>query len=90
MQEWQELTASERTTILAEYNAAGISLIVSLFGSTETPTSSGYDAITTANNMAAWVLEYGVLGVDIDYEVPKEPLLNEPKLISIPGLWCIR
>jgi chitinase len=68
-QEWQELTASERTSILDEYNAAGISLIVSLFGSTETPTSSGYDPIGTANTMAAWVIEYGLQGVDIDYEV---------------------
>ncbi|KIJ19596.1 carbohydrate-binding module family 5 protein [Paxillus involutus ATCC 200175] len=67
-QEWQELTASERTSILDEYNAAGISLIVSLFGSTETPTSSGYDPIGTANTMAAWVIEYGLQGVDIDYE----------------------
>ncbi|KIJ62462.1 carbohydrate-binding module family 5 protein [Hydnomerulius pinastri MD-312] len=67
-QEWEELTASERTTILDEYNAAGISLVVSLFGSTETPTSSGYDPIDTANTMAAWVTEYGVQGVDIDYE----------------------
>ncbi|KAH7925802.1 glycoside hydrolase family 18 protein [Leucogyrophana mollusca] len=67
-QEWEELTASERSTILAEYDAAGISLIVSLFGSTETPTSSGYDPIDTANTMAAWVIEYGLLGVDIDYE----------------------
>ena len=66
---WQELTASERTTILDEYNAAGISLIVSLFGSTDTPTTSGDDPITTANTMAAWALEYSLQGVDIDYEV---------------------
>jgi len=68
-QEWQGLTASERSSILSEYEAAGISLIVSLFGSTETPTSSGYDPIGTANTMAAWVIEYGLQGVDIDYEV---------------------
>lgn len=66
---WEELTASERTTILDEYNAAGISLIVSLFGSTDTPTTSGDDPITTANTMAAWALEYSLQGVDIDYEV---------------------
>ncbi|KAJ8594182.1 glycoside hydrolase family 18 protein [Rhizopogon salebrosus TDB-379] len=61
-QEWQALTASERSSILSEYEAAGISLIVSLFGSTETPTSSGYDPIGTANTMAAWVIEYGLQG----------------------------
>ncbi|KAH7886592.1 glycoside hydrolase family 18 protein [Phlebopus sp. FC_14] len=65
---WQELTASQRTSILNEYNAAGISLVVALFGSTETPTSSGYDPINTANTMAAWVIEYGLQGVDVDYE----------------------
>jgi chitinase len=67
-QEWEELTASQRSSILSEYEAAGISLIVSLFGSTETPTSSGYDPIDTANTMAAWVIEYGLQGVDVDYE----------------------
>ncbi|KAF8548105.1 glycoside hydrolase family 18 protein [Imleria badia] len=67
-QNWQELTASQRSSYLSEYNAAGISLIVSAFGSTETPTSSGLDAVTTANSIAAWVTEYGVLGVDVDYE----------------------
>ncbi|KAG2106191.1 glycoside hydrolase family 18 protein [Suillus discolor] len=67
-QEWEELTAAQRSSILSEYDAAGISLIVSLFGSTETPTSSGYDPIDTANTMAAWVIEYGLQGVDIDYE----------------------
>lgn len=73
---WQELTASERTTILDEYNAAGISLIVSLFGSTNTPTTSGDDPITTANTMAAWALEYSLQGVDVDYEVFSEPLFT--------------
>ncbi|KAG2037104.1 glycoside hydrolase superfamily [Suillus americanus] len=61
-QEWEALTASQRSSILSEYQAAGISLIVSLFGSTETPTSSGYDPINTANTMAAWVIEYGLQG----------------------------
>ncbi|KAG2370335.1 glycoside hydrolase superfamily [Suillus spraguei] len=63
-QEWEELTASQRSSILAEYDAVGISLIVSLFGSTETPTSSGYNPIDTANTMAARVVEYGLQGVD--------------------------
>ncbi|KAG9308480.1 glycoside hydrolase family 18 protein [Chiua virens] len=67
-QNWQELTASQRSSYLSEYSAAGISLIVSAFGSTETPTSSGYNAVTTANTMAAWVIEYGVNGIDVDYE----------------------
>lgn len=68
-QNWQSLTASQRSSYLSEYSAAGISLVVSAFGSTETPTSSGYDAVTTANTMAAWVTTYGVQGIDVDYEV---------------------
>ncbi|KAF8435382.1 glycoside hydrolase family 18 protein [Boletus edulis BED1] len=65
---WQELTASQRASYLREYNAAGISLIVSAFGSTDAPTSSGVNPVTIANDLASWVLQYGVQGVDIDYE----------------------
>ncbi|KAK7037514.1 hypothetical protein VNI00_011006 [Paramarasmius palmivorus] len=66
--EWAQLSAAERSAIKAEYDAAGIKLIVSLFGSTNTPTTSGADPIDTANTMAAWVKQYGLDGVDVDYE----------------------
>ena len=52
-----------------QYAAAGIKLIVSVFGSTDAPTSSGADPVSTANNIAAWVKEYDLDGVDVDYEV---------------------
>ncbi|KAG9312383.1 glycoside hydrolase [Chiua virens] len=65
---WQELTSDQRTSYLQEYNAAGISLIVSAFGSTDTPTSSGVDPTTVADNLASWVVQYGLQGVDVDYE----------------------
>jgi len=68
-EEWVELTAAERATIKAEYAAAGISLIVSVFGSTDVPTTTGADPIATANTMAAWVIEFGLDGIDVDYEV---------------------
>jgi len=68
-EEWTQLSASDRATIKSQYNAAGISLIVSLFGSTDAPTSTGADPIATANTMAAWVIQYGLDGVDVDYEV---------------------
>lgn len=73
---WQELTDSERTSYLEEYNAAGISLIVSAFGSTDAPTSSGIDPVTIANSLASWVLQYGLQGVDVDYEVPVQLALG--------------
>ncbi|PFH51616.1 glycoside hydrolase family 18 protein [Amanita thiersii Skay4041] len=66
--EWQQLSDSQRTTIKQEYAAAGIKLIVALFGSTDTPTSSGSDPVATAQKMAAWVKKYNVDGVDVDYE----------------------
>lgn len=69
--EWTQLSASQRASVKSQYNAAGISLVVSLFGSTDTPTSSGADPIATANTMAAWVIQYGLDGVDVDYEVSK-------------------
>lgn len=70
-EEWVEIGASTRSSIKAQYEAAGIKLIVSLFGSTDAPTSSGADPVATANTMAAWVLQYGLDGVDVDYEVYK-------------------
>jgi len=67
-QEWATLDPSARSAIKSQYAAAGISLIVSLFGSTDTPTSAGADPITTAQTMAAWVKQYDLDGVDVDYE----------------------
>lgn len=49
--------------------AAGIKLVVSVFGSTDAPTSSGADPVGTANTMAAWVKEFDLDGIDVDYEV---------------------
>lgn len=65
---WQSLTASQRSTIKAEYAAAGISLIVSAFGASENPTTDGHDATETANALASWVKAYDLDGVDVDYE----------------------
>ncbi|KAF9067829.1 glycoside hydrolase family 18 protein [Rhodocollybia butyracea] len=66
--EWTQLTAAQRASIKSEYAAAGITLVVSAFGSTDTPTSAGADPIATANQFAAWVIEFGVDGIDVDYE----------------------
>ncbi|PBK72370.1 glycoside hydrolase [Armillaria solidipes] len=66
--EWASLTSSERSAIKSQYAAAGISLIVSVFGSTDIPTTAGADPVATANTMAAWVIEYDLDGIDVDYE----------------------
>ncbi|KAF8682062.1 hypothetical protein AX14_004440 [Amanita brunnescens Koide BX004] len=67
-QAWTSLTDQDRSTIKAKYNAAGIKLMVSAFGSTDTPTSSGADPVATANTFAGWVKTYQLDGIDIDYE----------------------
>ncbi|KAH7910225.1 hypothetical protein BJ138DRAFT_1180449 [Hygrophoropsis aurantiaca] len=68
VQEWASLDNATRESIKPSYSDAGILLIVSAFWSTDTPTTSGTDPITTANDLAAWVLEYELDGVDVDYE----------------------
>lgn len=65
---WQQLDSATRQKVKAQYNAAGIKLVVSAFGATETPTTSKVDASSTANKMAAWVKQYGLDGIDVDYE----------------------
>ncbi|KAF8074843.1 glycoside hydrolase family 18 protein [Lyophyllum atratum] len=67
-QTWTTLTAADRATIKSQYAAAGIKLIVSAFGSTDVPTTSGADPIATANTFAAWVKQYSLDGIDVDYE----------------------
>lgn len=46
-----------------------LQLMVSAFGSTDAPTSSGEDPTRLAETMAAWVQKYGLDGIDVDYEV---------------------
>ena len=66
---WAALSAGERDSIKSQYAAAGIKLIASAFGSTDTPTSSGRDPVALANTMGNWVKQYNLDGIDIDYEV---------------------
>ncbi|KAK7687873.1 hypothetical protein QCA50_009092 [Cerrena zonata] len=67
-EEWTQLSAADRANIKSQYAAAGIKLMVSVFGSTDVPTSTGADPIATANTIAAWVKEFDMDGVDVDYE----------------------
>ncbi|KAF8159456.1 glycoside hydrolase [Crassisporium funariophilum] len=66
--EWTTLTAAQRTALKSQYAAAGIKLVVSVFGSTDVPTSTNADPIATANTFAAWVKQYSLDGIDVDYE----------------------
>ncbi|KAL8281013.1 hypothetical protein RQP46_006692 [Phenoliferia psychrophenolica] len=65
---WRELTAAQRSSVKADYAQAGIKLIVSAFGATDTPTSSGADPVKAANDITSFVKTYSLDGVDVDYE----------------------
>ncbi|KAI0629142.1 glycoside hydrolase [Trametes polyzona] len=52
----------------AEYQKAGINIVVSAFGETDKPTTSGADPVGTANTMAQFVLTNQLDGIDVDYE----------------------
>lgn len=65
------MSAAQRSSIKSQYSAAGIKLIVSAFGSTDAPTTSGADPIGTANTMAAFVKQFDLDGIDVDYEVSR-------------------
>lgn len=60
--------AATRSSIHSAYSAAGINILASAFGSTENPTTSGFDPTGTANTMATWIKTYGLDGIDVDYE----------------------
>ncbi|KZV61339.1 glycoside hydrolase family 18 protein [Peniophora sp. CONT] len=66
--EWASLTADQRSSIKSSYAAAGVKMMVSAFGATDSPTSSGADPVATADSLAAWVVSMGLDGVDVDYE----------------------
>jgi len=66
--EFTLLDAATRASIISDYHSNGISLMVSAFGSTDAPTSEGADPVATANTVANFVKEFGLDGVDVDYE----------------------
>ena len=61
-----QLDDATRQSVITNYHNAGIALMVSAFGATDAPTGS--DPVATANNMAAFVKQYGLDGIDVDYE----------------------
>ncbi|KAH8919212.1 glycoside hydrolase family 18 protein [Atractiella rhizophila] len=67
-QGWVSLTDEQRAAYRAEYDAVGAKLIISAYGSTESPTTAGVDPITAANELADFVKTYNLHGADLDYE----------------------
>ncbi|KAM5537760.1 hypothetical protein V8D89_008528 [Ganoderma adspersum] len=62
------LSPGDKTAKLNEYHKAGIKIVASAFGATDTPTTAGANAVSTANTMAQWVKSNGLDGIDVDYE----------------------
>ncbi|KAJ7066616.1 glycoside hydrolase family 18 protein [Mycena amicta] len=67
-EEWTQLSAADRASMKSQYNAAGIKLMVSAFGSSDVPTSTGVNPTTMATTMANWVIQFSLDGIDVDYE----------------------
>lgn len=82
---WAALPADQRATLKEQYNSLGVSLVVSAFGETEHPTSQ--DPTTVANNLAQFVLNTNLDGIDIDYEefelVTAQPGVGEAWLTTL-------
>lgn len=61
-------TKEIQTTLKKNFTNAGVKLLVSAFGSTQTPTSAGYDPVDCGNKLAKFVIDNQFDGVDIDWE----------------------
>ncbi|KIJ29237.1 glycoside hydrolase family 18 protein, partial [Sphaerobolus stellatus SS14] len=65
---WTGLSPQQRASLKAGYKANNITLLVSAFGSTESPTTDNNDPTAVAQQMANWVKTWGMDGIDVDYE----------------------
>jgi len=53
---------------LERYHSAGVKVLVSAFGATEFPTSAGVDPVKCGTDLANWVKQNQLDGVDLDWE----------------------
>jgi len=66
--EFTKLSQSTRTWIINDYHSHGISFLVSAFGYGDNPVTDGKNPVTVANELAAFVKQYNLDGVDADFE----------------------
>lgn len=65
---WGSTTDAIQKAWISLYHANGIRVCISAFGATDNPTSQGTDPVTIANQLAAFVLNNNLDGVDLDWE----------------------
>lgn len=72
------MSVDQRSQIKSDYDAAGIKIIVSLGGGQDWPTTNNVDPTVFANAAATFVTQYGLDGVDVDYEVSDDIYIYNP------------
>jgi len=65
---WGTSNSAVQAAWRQRYHSAGIKIMVSAFGATEFPTSAGVDPVTCGTNLANFVKQNNLDGVDLDWE----------------------
>ncbi|KAH7106759.1 glycoside hydrolase [Auriculariales sp. MPI-PUGE-AT-0066] len=65
---WAGLNDTQKDAILADYHGAGKQLRVAIFGATDLPLKHGGDPVAIAGQVAQFVKDNKLDGVDVDYE----------------------
>lgn len=90
-QEWTTLDANQISNIKGSFASKGISLMVSAFGYGDNPVTNNKDPVDVANKMAAWVKQWRIDGIDVDWEVCCMAFPNTQSAYECPrvqGLRC--
>lgn len=61
-------TQEIQATLKKNFTNAGVKLMISAFGSTQTPTTSKFDPVDTATQLAKFAVDNLFDGVDVDWE----------------------
>ncbi|KDN50379.1 glycoside hydrolase family 18 protein [Tilletiaria anomala UBC 951] len=83
---WHQASKSVQKKYKQAYNDAGVKLMVSAFGASDKPQSSGRNAVDVATSIAKFVIDNNLDGVDIDYE--EEDLFDHGK--ALPWLIALQ
>lgn len=65
---WASLSDDKRQSILNDYHDKGIAVMVSAFGAADSVIGKKKDPVKLAQDLAGWVNQHGLDGVDVDLE----------------------